>query len=729
MSTGPITESKEKRPRLSLSRAVLLALGLGVATGLFFGEHCAPLKVLGDVFIGLLQMTVLPYIVFALIANIGSLEVDGARAMARWGAATMLVLWGVTVAVILVMPLALPAFQSGSFFSSSLVEAREEIDFLELYIPVNPFRSLAENLIPAVVLFCIVLGAALIGSPGTDSLLTPMRVALDAMGRIVRWVAKLTPLGVFGLAAHAAGTLTLEQFGRLQGYVILYVAAAVLLSFVILPALVAAVTPFKMREVVGVSRDALITALATDNVFIVLPLLIEGAKDLFERHGLRTEATDREIDIAMPLAFPFPNAGRLLAMIFIPFAAWFVGRSLPLADYPVLIVSGVSSLFAKVTVAVPFLLDLVELPADLFNLFLLAGVLAGRFNSLAGAMHLFAFTLIVAAGVSGLVRLHRPRAMGGLLLTVAVLLVAIAGARLIIGRTLETLAAQGSVLDRMELKYPAKPARVLESMSADPLSLAKGESVLDRIRRRGALRVAFNPQRLPFCYLDSAGRPLGFDVEMAHRLADHLGVSLELAPLGLEKLDPDHTAEYFDLAMAGIPATPKRYRDYLLSDPYLEATLALVVRDHRRDDFDSLEEVRESDYGLAVLDEPLLVEGARELLPRARVVPTPDLETFFEGRLEGADAMLLIAEVGSAWTLLHPEFHVVTPWMDRRSVPLAYVIGGHDRELRALIDDWILGLKLDGTIDELYEHWVLGRAAEQRGPRWSIACDVLGWID
>ena len=78
----------------------------------------------------------------------------------------------------------------------------------------------------------------------------------------------------------------------------------------------------------------------------------------------------------MPLAFPFPNAGRLLAIIFIPFAAWFAGRTISAWDYPTLIVSGISSLFAKVTIALPFLLDLVRLPADLFSLFLLAGVLA-----------------------------------------------------------------------------------------------------------------------------------------------------------------------------------------------------------------------------------------------------------------------------------------------------------------------------------------------------------------
>ena len=65
--------------------------------------------------------------------------------------------------------------------------------------------------------------------------------------------------------------------------------------------------------------------------------------------------TDQAIDITLPIGFPFPNIGRLLAMIFIPFGAWFVGQPLPFVDYPMLVLAGLPSFFAKVTIAVPFL--------------------------------------------------------------------------------------------------------------------------------------------------------------------------------------------------------------------------------------------------------------------------------------------------------------------------------------------------------------------------------------
>jgi hypothetical protein len=47
--------------------------------------------------------------------------------------------------------------------STSLIEPPAPFDFLGLYIPSNPFHSLATNIVPAVVLFSVILGVGLIG--------------------------------------------------------------------------------------------------------------------------------------------------------------------------------------------------------------------------------------------------------------------------------------------------------------------------------------------------------------------------------------------------------------------------------------------------------------------------------------------------------------------------------------------------------------------------------------
>ena len=45
------------------------------------------------------------------------------------------------------------------------------------------------------------------------------------------------------------------------------------------------------------------------------------------------------------------------------------------------------------------------------------------------------------------------------------------------------------------------------------------------------------------------------------------------------------------------------------------------------------------------------------------------------------------------------------------------------------IDHWVELKKLDGTIEEVYNYWILGKRSEQKEPRWSIIRNVLGWVD
>ena len=45
------------------------------------------------------------------------------------------------------------------------------------------------------------------------------------------------------------------------------------------------------------------------------------------------------------------------------------------------------------------------------------------------------------------------------------------------------------------------------------------------------------------------------------------------------------------------------------------------------------------------------------------------------------------------------------------------------------LDTWFELKKRDGTIDELFDYWVLGKGAETKEPRWSVIRNVLHWVD
>ncbi len=311
--------------RLSLGSRILIGLGLGIAVGLFVGELARPLQVVGDAFVGLLQMTVLPYIVVTLIANVGRLSVQRSKALFGRAFVVWALLLGLGALVLVAMSLAFPDRSTASFFSAGPVEAPRSMDLFTLFVPVNVFESLVTNAVPAVVLFCICVGAALIGLPNKQAVIDGLDAVGEAIARVNSFVVGLTPYGVFAIGAAAAGTMSVEEFGRLRGYILVFALTSLILSFVILPLLVAACTPFRYRDVLRGSRDALFTAFATGKVLVVLPMLIENTKAMFEEKDQRDPEIKPSVDVLYPLIYPFPYLGKLLALLFIPFAAAFAG--------------------------------------------------------------------------------------------------------------------------------------------------------------------------------------------------------------------------------------------------------------------------------------------------------------------------------------------------------------------------------------------------------------------
>jgi hypothetical protein len=127
----------------------------------------------------------------------------------------------------------------------------------------------------------------------------------------------------------AAGTIDVAELARLQVYVVLHSSIALLLSLWILPALIALLTPLRYGDVLRAFRGPLVTAFATASLLIVLPVLAADGKRLLaeadpERHQPDPEAKSA-IDILVPAAFPFPNMGLIMALLFVLFAGWFIG--------------------------------------------------------------------------------------------------------------------------------------------------------------------------------------------------------------------------------------------------------------------------------------------------------------------------------------------------------------------------------------------------------------------
>ncbi len=706
-------------------------MGLGFAVGIFFGEYCAFLQIVGDAFIQLLQMTILPYITVSMILGIGGLTSDQAKLMAKKTGLLLLLFWGISFVMVLLLPLSFPEWESAAFFSSSIVETPQKVDFLRLYIPSNPFSSLANNVVPAVVLFSIIMGIALMGMEKKDSLLDTLAVASQALIRMTNLIVGLTPIGVFAITAAAAGTMTVEEFGRLQVYLVSFNVAALFLTFWILPMMVAPVTPFKYRDIVGLTRDSLVTAFTTGNLFIVLTVLTENCKQLFEKYDLKEEKTDSYVDVIVPISFNFPNTGKLLMLVFILFAAWFSGSTLSSMQYPTFVFAGLLSFFGGVDVAMPFMLDLMHIPADMYQLYVVTGIINGRFATLLAAMNLVIFTLLATASLTGVMTVSKKKLMNYVVITLLLTAGLIGATRWYFSIAVKNVYEKDRVIANMQSQVFPSPREVHKEIPKDlePIDLSK--PALQRIRESGVLRVGYNPESIPFSYFSEIGELVGLDVDMAQLLARELRVKLEFFPVSPDTMEEQLQSGQIDLVMAGVVVTTPRLEKMVFSDPYMEATLCFIVRDHRRNEFvteTAIKNIPKLKIGLPHADD-YFFHKIKAYLPRAEIVEIKSMRDFFETNEHQIDALLMHAEGGSAWTLLYPKFQPVVPVPDVAKIPIAYPVAGRDREFANFLSQWIKLKKNSIEYPRLYNHWILGQDAEPKQPRWSIIRDVLKWVE
>jgi Na+/H+-dicarboxylate symporter len=710
----------------SLSKRIRTGVLAGAAAGLLFGEYTAVLRVVADGFVRLLQMTVLPYVTISIVVGLGSLDFGEARAVGKRVGAVLVLLWATALAAALLMALMFPPHESASFFSTALLEEREGFDFLGLYIPTNPFNSLANNIVPAVVLFSLVLGLALIAVPQKMRLIEVLAVASAAVANATNFIVSLTPYGVFAISAVVAGTLDFDTLGRLQVYLVSYVGMALLLSLWVLPGVVAALTPVPFRAMMALTRDALILAFMTTSLFAVLPLLTEQVKQLLREHVPAGDRVDMLPDVIVPVSFNFPHAGKLLSLSFVLFAAWFSDTFVPLGGYVQLMGTGLLVMFGNVNAAIPFLLDMLRVPSDLFQLFVASGIVNARFGTLVAAVHTVTVALLGTCAMTGALRFDARKVLRFGVVTAMLTAAVVVGLRAVLRIGVRATYDKDQVIANMAAVRDRGTARVLEPGEHAAALPPPAASLVERLHGRGVIRVGYFDDSLPYAFFNVRGELVGLDVEMAQQLGRDLDMGVEFVRVSRTVLDAGLDPSVCDVVMSGAVVTADRVLHVQFSESYLDETLAFVVPDHRASEFAEWNRVRAMGaLRVGVPRAPYFIRRIREELPDVEVVPIDGMEDMFKPHAPPIDAFVATAERGSAYTLLHPAYTVVVPKPRPLKVPLAYVVAGRDRDMAALLNTWIELKRKDGTLEELFAHWILGQNVAPKRPRWSVLRDVL----
>jgi Na+/H+-dicarboxylate symporter/ABC-type amino acid transport substrate-binding protein len=712
--------------KLSPFQRVIIALILGISSGIFIGEPAGNLEILGNAYIRLLQMTVLPYVLVSIIGGLGRLDSNMAASIGMRAIKVILLMWLGVMCTLLLLPLAYPNWETAGFFSASMSAEPAEFNFLQLYIPSNIFASLSETIVPAVVLFSLLMGIALISVKNKDVLLTLTTNVSDSLMKVASYVAKLAPLGIFAISASAAGTLEVEELGRLQVFLWVYITAAALLAFVFLPLILHWATPFSYREILSTAGEAVITALATGTVLVVLPMIIERSKALLAKHGMECEETNSTVDVLVPTAYSFPSTGTLLGLGFILFSAWYVGSPLGLEQYASFVVMGALTAFGSMAVAIPFLLNFFDLPADQFQLYLLGSVVTARFATGLAALHGFVVTLLVASAVLKKLKWHR------MMQAIALHLAITFGVMVAAGFVLTSLIPyQYEGIQTFETMEPMnKPVSIIEYNELVPLSeddLQKPR--LDIITERGSIRIGYFSSSLPYAFRNKDNILVGFDMEMLNGLARDLDLQLSMIHIKDKHSAHELLADgSIDITVGGQAITPKRALNVSFSDSYSHHTAGLLLIDSKRDDFSDLYSIQSmKDLNIGISGTGYYSKALEEFFPNAKYTEISEIRLFLKGKYPEVDAMVFSTEAAAAWSMLYPQYSAVIPKGMKLKVPVAFSLPKGEDEYARFINTWLQLKDENGFQQRVYDYWLLGKNPKAKKARWSVAKDILGW--
>jgi Na+/H+-dicarboxylate symporter len=265
----------------SLWKRVLLALVLGIATGFAVGEDIVAIKWIGDLFIRLIKMLVVPLIFFSLIGGVAAigdirkLGAVGGRAMALFFSTAIIAVTTGIVLATLVKPGAGLVIELPDGTAPPPPPDQSLVEMVISIVPENPVMSMAQGQILPVIIFAILFGMALLMTGDEAKPLTRVIEAASAvMQRMTIIVMEFTPFGVFALMAWVAGTFGFEALVPLSKLVILNYVGCGIILLLVYPAILRFIAKLPTLDFYRGIVDAQAVAFSTASSNATLPVTL-----------------------------------------------------------------------------------------------------------------------------------------------------------------------------------------------------------------------------------------------------------------------------------------------------------------------------------------------------------------------------------------------------------------------------------------------------------------------
>lgn len=232
---------------------------------------------------------------------------------------------------------------------------------------------------------------------------------------------------------------------------------------------------------------------------------------------------------------------------------------------------------------------------------------------------------------------------------------------------------------------------------------SKSGDLLQQIQEKGEITVAMEGTWAPWTYHDESDTLVGYDVEVAQKIAEKLGVKVNFVEGEWDGLLAGLDAGRYDIMVNGVDITDERSEKYDFSIPYAFNRTAVIVSGDNTE-INSLEDLK----GKHTANTISSTYAALAESYGAEVTGVDDLNQTFELLLAGRIDATLNAEVTFYdYLSQHPDANVRIAALTEEATQVAIPMrkGEETASLRAAIDKALQELQDDGTLKALSEKY------------------------
>jgi polar amino acid transport system substrate-binding protein len=205
---------------------------------------------------------------------------------------------------------------------------------------------------------------------------------------------------------------------------------------------------------------------------------------------------------------------------------------------------------------------------------------------------------------------------------------------------------------------------------------------------------------------DKKGEFIGFEIDVARRLAQDMGVKVEFEPTQWSGIIPAMLSGKFDIIIGGMSIQPQRALKVNFSAPYEYGGMSIVSDKVKTARFKTLEDFNRADIVLAVRQGTTAVDAAKKYMPKAQLrLFDQEAQTIQEVLNGRAHAVVASDPFPAFQALKYPDRLILPLAAPFTKEPIAFAVRKGDPDFLNFLDGWIRMVDDEGWLKERHDYW------------------------